>query len=94
MVGERFMKSVFERISMTWGCSRVASGIASSIGAVTSFFGGFSRPSGLEGRCGGYTHSGFFRRRQLPHGISRSHFCLDFLHEVQALGRISACWAH
>jgi hypothetical protein len=58
MVGERFIKSVFDRVSMSCGCSNCASGIASRMLCVpVSLPGcsGRSRCSGLS-EFSGYTH--------------------------------------
>lgn len=92
IVGERFIKSVLERVSITCGCSRPASGMSSRISALRlgliGFLSGWSPVSDLID-CSGYVHSPVFRRTQLAHGAARSHFCLNFLHEVHALAYVS-----
>ena len=86
IVGERFMKTVLERVSMTCGCNRVASGISSRMPCflLGAFLSDWSPASDLRD-CSGYMHSPVFRRTQLAHGVARSHFCLNFLHEIHAL---------
>ena len=94
-VGERFMKSFFDRVSIICGFNSFASGIASSMLLLDvtwpdgSDFPKCSRCSDLI-EVSGNTHSPVFRRMQLLQGIPRSHFSLDFLHEVHALEHVSS----
>jgi hypothetical protein len=94
MVGERFMKSVLDRVSIICGFNSFASGVDSSMSLPDLTRPGCSGCSNCS-RCSdlievsGYTHSPVFRRTQLLQGVPRSHFSLDFLHEAHALEHVS-----